>query len=194
MRKSGQLEDASGGDCRSGIQGNLKTRSDESRRAWDAGKLEEQDAGSSLEGCRRRGNSQPHPRLTGDDDPVSCKDIRKAPGTKVFGAFDFSGDAQLWPARTYLSETSRRNRVRYCSLCSPPRAVVRIVFKATVRPTAGSRALKTLPIAPRPSSPTISYLPIVLAAFMASNSNSLPQRYRANFRCPRACDSAPPAA
>ena len=35
-----------------------------------------------------------------------------------------------------------------------------MVFTATRRPMNGSRALKTTPMAPRPSSPRISYLPI----------------------------------
>lgn len=93
-----------------GIWGDPKTRSDESRRAWDAGKLEEQDAGNSLKGCRRRGNPQPHPRLTGDDDPVSCMDIRKAPGMKVSGAFDFSDRTPLRPGAD-LSERDKQLRI-----------------------------------------------------------------------------------
>ena len=31
----------------------------------------------------------PIKKAEGDDDPMSCKDIRKAPGTQVSGAFDF---------------------------------------------------------------------------------------------------------
>src|SRR5215472_15049900 len=40
-----------------------------------------------------------------------------------------------------------------------PSSLRRMVLTATVRPMTGSTALKTIPIAPRPSSPTISYLP-----------------------------------
>src|SRR5579864_3429147 len=36
-----------------------------------------------------------------------------------------------------------------------------MVLSATVRPMVGSLALYTTPMAPRPSSPTISYLPIL---------------------------------
>src|SRR5580704_9646249 len=41
-----------------------------------------------------------------------------------------------------------------------------MVLRATMRPTAGSRALKTLPMAPRPNSSTISYLPMTLGSPM----------------------------
>src|SRR5579864_9213549 len=37
-----------------------------------------------------------------------------------------------------------------------------MVFTATVRPMTGSTALYTIPMAPRPSSPTISYLPALV--------------------------------
>jgi hypothetical protein len=40
-----------------------------------------------------------------------------------------------------------------------------MVFSATMRPMSGSRALNTTPMAPRPSSRRISYLPIFFVAF-----------------------------
>src|SRR5213080_2067373 len=40
-----------------------------------------------------------------------------------------------------------------------PSSLSRMVLTATVRPITGSTALYTTPMAPRPSSPTISYLP-----------------------------------
>src|SRR5215467_950970 len=52
------------------------------------------------------------------------------------------------------------NRARSSERLSPvPSSLRRMVFTATVRPITGSTALYTTPIAPRPSSPTISYLP-----------------------------------
>src|SRR2546430_7248425 len=52
------------------------------------------------------------------------------------------------------------NRVRSSGRERPvPSSLSRMVLTATVRPITGSTALYTTPMAPRPSSPTISYLP-----------------------------------
>src|SRR5882672_3860728 len=50
---------------------------------------------------------------------------------------------------------------RTISWASSPWTSRRIVLRATVRPMVGSVALYTTPMAPRPSSPLISYLPTV---------------------------------
>src|SRR5579859_762751 len=55
---------------------------------------------------------------------------------------------------------------RTISCASSPWTSSRIVLSATVRPIVGSSALYTTPMAPRPSSPVISYLPTVCRDIM----------------------------
>src|SRR6266700_2009966 len=62
--------------------------------------------------------------------------------------------------KTPAARDSFWNR-RTISLASRPWTSRRIVLRATVRPMVGSVALYTTPMAPRPSSPLISYLPTV---------------------------------
>src|SRR5690242_21393113 len=53
-----------------------------------------------------------------------------------------------------------------------------MVFTATVRPMTGSTALYTIPMAPRPSSPTISYLPAFVTVSIFKPDSLLRTRVR----------------
>ena len=72
-----------------GIRGNLKTRGDERQRTREARQLNSRLPATANADAGGGETRSPIQRLTGDDDAVFDKDIRKTPGTQVSGVFAF---------------------------------------------------------------------------------------------------------
>ena len=72
-----------------GSRGNPETRRRERRRTRETGQPGARAPATANEGAGGGETRRPIEKAEGDEDPMSCKDIRKAPGTQVSGAFDF---------------------------------------------------------------------------------------------------------